>query len=89
MNEPEINNESQGTSDEVRLTPENMKAIFHMLVKHVNGISIPAEILENYPKDAQVNYEYDCVNKVWRLFVPKKRIRGRILKPDKRIFVPT
>lgn len=70
-----------------QLTPENMKAIFHMLVKYSNGISVPEEILENYPKDAQVNYEYDSVNKVWHIFVPRKRIR-HIIKPDRRIIVP-
>ena len=79
MSEEPENNDPQ-------LTIEDMQAIFHILLQHAGGhISIPVEVLENYPKKVSFRANYDETNKVWHILIPKRRIR---LKKRDTIAVP-
>lgn len=83
MSEEPENNEPQ-------LTVEDMQAIFHILLQHAGGnMSIPVEVLENYPKKVNFQANYDEVNKVWHILIPKKRIRKKtIAVPRRQLVLP-
>ena len=77
-------------NNEPRLTEKNMQAIFHILLQHGGGgIEIPVEVLENYLDKVDIRAEYDEVNKIWRVFIPKKRRRKkRIAVPRRQLILP-
>ena len=95
MNQPE---KQEPTSEEIpELTPANLKAVFHMALRACDGLSIPQNVLDEYPEDAPVIMRYDETNKVLNVFVPKKRpkrgkvkmsVSSRIVQPDRAILVP-
>jgi len=77
----------QPEQEQPKLTVENMEAIFDILLRHSGGVEIPQEVLDNYPKGTKTQASYDQVNKVWHIFIPKKR-RRKIITPDKRLLIP-
>ena len=81
--------ENEKSTPENKLTIEDMQAVFHILLKYAGGsISIPVEVLENYPKGLKFVVNYDEVNKVWHFFVPRKRARKTIAVLRKDLIVP-
>lgn len=93
MNENLKNNNSEPENNEPQLTVEDMQAIFHILLQHGGGgIEIPVEVLENYPKKVDIRAEYDETNKIWRVFIPKKRVRTKkrptIAVPRRQLILP-
>ena len=77
--------EPEEKSEENKLTPEMMHAVFLILLQHAGGsINIPLEVLENYPKQGNFSAKYDEVNKRWYFFIPRKKTR--ILRPS--LYIP-
>lgn len=75
---------------ENKLTEKDMQSIFHILLQHGGGgIEIPLEVLENYPEKLDIRAEYDETNKIWRVFIPKKRKRKKhIAVPRRQLILP-
>ena len=89
MTDPQENEDMVKQNDPPELTAENMRAILHIALIGCGGLRIPKAMLEVYPEDAPMKMAYDETNEVWLAFVPKKkRKRGKIISPDKRLIVP-
>lgn len=83
-------NPEKPENDEPQLTEKDMQSIFHILLQHGGGgIEIPIEVLENYPEKLDIHANYDDVNKIWRIFIPKKRSRKKhIAVPRRQLILP-
>lgn len=77
-------------NNEPLLTEKDMQSIFHILLQHGGGgIEIPVEVLQNYPEKVDIRANYDDVNKIWRVFIPKKRKRKKhIAVPRRQLILP-
>ena len=90
MTEPAEKDENMVAQNEVPLTDENMRAIFHLALVGSGGFKIPKKMLDNYPKNPPIKIEFDEVNEVYYVSAPVKRPkRGKIVKPNEKLFVPT
>lgn len=90
MIQPEEITEQEQPQEPPELTVENMRAICHLALVGCGGIMIPQELLDSYPEDAKIEMSWDMTNKLWKVFaVTKKPKRGKIIKKDRSILVPS
>lgn len=74
--------------EERTLTPKDLRALMHMLLITVKGITVPQKTFDEYPEDAKINAEFDEKNQVWRIWPPNPKPKRGIVTPRKRIILP-
>ena len=74
--------------EELKEAANDMFPACYLFLKLLGGtISVPANVFDNFPKDAEIKITLDRENnKLW-FVIPKKRTRG-IIKPSGRLIVP-
>jgi len=68
------------------LLPQELRALFHLLVISTNGVAVTQKKLDKYPDDAEMIVTFDDKKEVWFFIVPKPE--PKILLHKKRIILP-
>jgi len=68
------------------LLPQELRALFHLLIISVNGAAVSQKKLDDYPEDAEINIKYDTEKRIWFFVVPKPE--PKLILHKKRIVLP-